>query len=88
MESNEFHSITYDKFMGGHFFGRILASCQGKYPYLKKEDIRMPYRDEFARISPDHAIYLPKTIQYFSEERDQFGKPLYRDAGKAPVWRP
>jgi hypothetical protein len=88
MESNEFHSITYDKFMGGHFFDRIVASCQEKYPYLKKEGFRKPCRDEFARIFPDHATYLPKTIQYFSEERDQFGKPLYQDTGKAPVWRP
>jgi hypothetical protein len=88
MESNEFHSITYDKFMGGHFFDRILASCQEKYPYLKKEDFRKPCRDEFARIFPNHATYLPKTIRYFSEERDQFGKPLYQNTGKAPDWRP
>jgi hypothetical protein len=88
MESNEFHSITYDKFMGGHFFDRIVASCQEKYSYLKKEDFCKPCRDEFARIFPDHATYLPKTILYFSEKRDQFGKPLYRDTGKAPEWRP
>ena len=88
MESNEFHSITYDKFMGGHFFDRIVASCQEKYSYLKKEDFCKPCRDEFARIFPDHATYLPKTILYFSEERDQFGKPFYLDTGKAPVWRP
>jgi hypothetical protein len=25
---------------------------------------------------------------YVSEERDRFGKPLYRDTGKAPEWRP
>ena len=88
MEGNEFHSITYDKFMGNHFFDRILAACQEKYPYLKKEDFRKPCRDEFAWIFPDYAKYLPKTIQYFSEERDQFGKPLYQDTGKAPEWRP
>jgi hypothetical protein len=88
MESNEFHSITYDKFMGGHFFDRILASCQEKYPYLRKEDFHKPCRDEFARIFPDYAKYLPKTIRYFSEKRDQFGKPLYQDTGKAPEWRP
>lgn len=88
MESNEFHSITYDKFMGGHFFDRIVASCQEKYPDLKKEDFRKPCRDEFTRIFPDYAKYLPKTIRYFSEERDQFGKPFYQDTGKAPEWRP
>jgi hypothetical protein len=88
MESNEFHSITYDKFMGGHFFDRIVASCQEKYPDLKKEDFRKPCRDEFTRLFPDYAKYLPKTIRYFSEDRDQFGKPFYQDTGKAPVWRP
>ncbi len=88
MEGNEFHSITYDKFMGNHFFDRIVASCQEKYPYLKKEDFRKPCRDEFAGIFPDYAKYLPKTIWYFSEERDQFGKPLYHDTEKAPEWRP
>jgi hypothetical protein len=74
--------------MGGHFFDRIVASCQEKYPYLKKEDFYKPCRDEFARIFPDHATYLPKTILYFSEKRDQFGKPFYQDTGKAPLWRP
>ena len=88
MESNEFHSITYDKFMGGHFFDRIVASCQEKYPDLKKEGFRKPCRDEFTRLFPDYAKYLPKTIRYFSEDRDQFGKPFYQDTGKAPEWRP
>jgi hypothetical protein len=27
MESAELHSITYDKFVGGHFFDRIVAVC-------------------------------------------------------------
>jgi len=88
MESNEFHSITYDKFMGGHFFDRILASCLERYPDLKEEDFCKPCRDAFARIFPDYAKYLPKTIQYFSEERDQFGKPLFQDTGITPKWRP
>jgi len=88
MESNEFHSITYDKFMGGHFFDRILTSCREKYPDLKEEDFCKPCRDEFARVFPDYAKHLPKTIQYFSEERDQFGKPLFQDTGRTPKWRP
>ena len=88
MESAEFHSITYDKFMGGHFFDRIVAACQEKYPTLKLEDFRQPCRNEFARVFPDHAKYLPKTIWYFSEARDQFNKPLYQDTRKPPEWRP
>ena len=88
MESAEFHSITYDKFMGGHFFDRIVAACQQQYPTLKQEDFRQPCCEEFARIFPDHAKYLPKTIWYFSETRDQFNKPLFQDTRKLPVWRP
>ncbi len=87
MQDNAFHSIAYDKFMGGHFFDRIVASCREKYPDLKAEDFRRPCRDEFARIFPDSARYFPKTIWYFSEERDQFNKPLSQDTGNAPEWR-
>ncbi len=88
MENNEFHSITYDKFMGGHFFDRIVATCREKYPNLKAEDFRKPCRDEFARIIPDWARHFPKTVCYFSEKRDQFDKPLSHTTGNAPVWRP
>ena len=88
MESNEFHSITYDKFMGGHFFDRIVAACQGRYANLRKDDFSKPCREEFARIFPDYPTYFPRTVRYFSEERDQFNKPLYQDTGKAPEWRP
>lgn len=88
MESDEFLSITYDKFMGGHFFDRIVASCREKYPELEDEDFRKPCRDELARILPDYAEYFPQTVQYFSEKRDPFNKPLFKDTGRAPVWRP
>lgn len=88
MESNEFHSITYDKFMGGHFFDRILVACREKYPDLTVEDFCRPCRDEFTRVFPDYAKYLPKTIQYFSEARDQFGKPLFQNTGIKPKLRP
>jgi IucA / IucC family len=88
LESGEFHSITYDKFMGSHFFDRIVALCREKYPYLVAEDFRKPCREEFVRIFPDHAKYLPASIRYFSEDRDQFGKPLYQDTGIASLWRP
>ena len=88
MESDLFHSIVYDKFMGGHFFDRIVALCQERFPALTKEDFCKPCREEFERIFPDHVKYFPKTIQYFSEKRDRFGKPLYQDTGRAPEWRP
>jgi hypothetical protein len=88
MESNEFLSITYDKFMGGLFFDRIVAACLGRYSGLRKEDFTEPCREEFVRNFPDHSTYFPKTVQYFSEEYDQFNKPLYQDTGQAPEWRP
>jgi hypothetical protein len=88
MEGSEFHSITYDKFMGGHFFDRIVATCQEKYPDLKKKDFTEPCREGFVRIFPEHAMYCPKTVHYFNEDRDQFDKPLYQDTGEAPEWRP
>jgi hypothetical protein len=88
MESGEFASITYDKFMGGHFFDRLVTLVQEDNPDYTVEDFRGPCRDEFAKAFPDHADYLPRTIQYFSEKRDRFGKPLYQDTGTGPVWRP
>jgi hypothetical protein len=88
MESGEFNSITYDKFMGGHFFDLLVAAIGERYPAFGPEDFRKPCRQEFTRIFPEHERYLPRTVQYFSEERDQFGKPLYQDTGKSPAWRP
>jgi len=88
MEGGEFNSITYDKFMGGHFFDRLVASIEEYYPAFGPEDFREPCRQEFARIFPEHEMYLPRTVHYFSETRDRFGKPLYEDTGKAPDWRP
>jgi len=88
MDSGDFNSITYDKFMGGHFFDRLVAALVERVPGLNVEDFRGPCREEFARLFPEHRRYLPRTIQYFSEERDEFGKPLYQDTGQPPVWRP
>ncbi len=88
MESGEFASITFDKFMGGHFFDHLVAVVQGKHPTLQIAELREPCKEEFERIFPDHERYLPRTVQYFSEERDRFGKPTYVDTGKAPDWRP
>ncbi|MDP5291119.1 IucA/IucC family protein [Oceanimonas sp. CHS3-5] len=88
MESSEFHSITYDKFMGSHFFDRIVAECQAEYAGLNRDDFCGPCREEFARLFPDHARYLPPTVWYFSERRDQYNKPLYQNTGQSPEWRP
>ncbi len=88
MEGDEFLSITYDKFMGHHFFDRLVSLCREKHPYLKDEDFSGPCREEFSRIFPDHETWFPKTVRYFSEARDQFNKPLYEDTGMAPGWRP
>jgi hypothetical protein len=87
MEAGHFLSITYDKFMGGHFFDRLVDVCLKRFPHLVAEDFRDPCRNEFNRIFPDNQVYFPKTAQYFSEERDRFGKPFFIDTGKNPVWR-
>jgi hypothetical protein len=88
MEHCAFHSITYDRFMGGHFFDRLVEACHEQYPHLTKEDFSRPCREEFARVFPEHHRYFPQTVWYFSEERDNFNKPLYQDTGAAPEWRP
>ena len=88
MEHDKFHSITYDRFMGGHFFDRLVQACLEKYKGLSREDFTAPCREEFARIFPEHKQYLPRTVWYFSEKRDRFNKPLYQDTGAAPEWRP
>jgi hypothetical protein len=88
METGEFNSIAYDKFMGGHFFELLVQTLQEAYPELTLESLASPCREEFARIFPGHEAYLPRTVQYFSEERDEFGKPLFQDTGLPPIWRP
>jgi len=88
METDDFHSITYDKFMGSHFFDRIVETCRIRFPNLKKSDFTDQCQDEFVRIFPAYEEYLPKTIRYFSEQRDSFNKPFYQDTGISPEWRP
>ncbi|MBW2659176.1 MAG: hypothetical protein JRC87_06225 [Deltaproteobacteria bacterium] len=88
MESGEFNSITYDMFMGGHFFDAVVSCCLKRYPQLTVEDFRAPCRQLFAEIFPEYRKFLPATVHYFSEKRDQFNKPLYKDTGKSPEWRP
>jgi hypothetical protein len=87
-EDGAFCSITYDRFMGGHFFDRLVTACLEKYPGLTREDFTRPVCEEFARCLPDYAAYFPPTVWYFSEKRDQFNKPLNQDTGAAPEWRP
>ncbi len=88
MESGEFNSITYDMFMGSHFFDAIVGCCLERYTGLSPEDFRSPCRKLFAEVFPNHKEFFPETVHYFSEKRDQFNKPLYKDTGKTPDWRP
>lgn len=88
MDSSAFHSIAYDRFMGNHFFTRLVECCMAKFPNLSKEDFTVPCQQEFSRKLPEYRDYFPKNIWYFSEERDQFNKPLYEDTGAVPEWRP
>jgi hypothetical protein len=88
METGEFASITYDMFMGSHFFDRIVQTCLEKYPKLRKQDFTGPCQKEFSVCFPNHGDYIPATVHYFSEKRDGFNKPLFRDTGRNPDWRP
>jgi hypothetical protein len=74
--------------MGGHFFEQLILTVLEAFPTVNAEDLREPCREEFGRLFPDHAEYLPRTVHYFSEQRDEFGKPLFEDTGKNPAWRP
>lgn len=88
METGAFASISYDKFMGHHFFDFLVACARTRYPGLKKQDFTRPCRDAFMAWFPDHARYLPRFVHYFTKQRDRFGKPLYEDTGTSPEWRP
>jgi hypothetical protein len=88
VETKAFHSITYDRFMGGHFFDRLVRECQERYPQIARADFADPCREEFARLFPDSMNYFPETVWYFSEERDEYNKPLFQDTGTRPEWRP
>lgn len=88
MGGGEFNSIAFDKFMGGHFFDQLVEEVRRRHPHLHREDFQAPCREEFGRLFPDHQEYLPRTVHYFSEERDEFGKPLFMDLGIPPSWRP
>jgi hypothetical protein len=87
-EDGAFASIAYDRFVGGHFFGYLAGVLMERDPRLSIEDFRRPCQEEFGRLFEDHERYLPLSVHYFSEERDAHGKPLYRDTGERPAWRP
>ncbi len=88
MSSGEFCSIAYDMFMGSHFFDRIISCCQQRFPKLCPEDFKAPCRKHFAALFPEYKTYFPKDVYYFSEQRDQFNKPLYTNTETQPSWRP
>jgi hypothetical protein len=87
-EDGAFASIAYDRFVGGHFFSYLASALMERDPRLSMEDLRSPCREEFGRVFGDHERYLPRSVHYFSEERDAHGKPLYHDTGERPTWRP
>jgi hypothetical protein len=87
-EDGAFASIAYDRFVGGHFFGYLAGALMERDPRLSIEDFQRPCREEFGRLFGDHEQYLPRSVHYFAEERDAHGKPLLRDTGTRPAWRP
>jgi hypothetical protein len=87
-EDGAFASIAYDRFVGGHFFGYLVAALRRRHPRLSLEDFRRPCREEFERLFPDHDRFLPRSVHYFTETRDAHGKPLHHDTGEPPAWRP
>lgn len=88
MEGGEFASITYDKFMGNHFFHHLVEVLVRSDPRLSSDAFREPCVALFQDIFPHHEQYMPRTVHYFTEERDEFGKPRFRDTGLPPEWRP
>ncbi|MBT8405711.1 MAG: hypothetical protein KJP18_17775 [Gemmatimonadetes bacterium] len=87
-ENGIFASIAYDRFLGGHFFGYLARALMDRHPRLSIDDFRRPCREAFGRLFPDHDRYMPRSQHYFAEARDTHGKPLHRDTGEPPAWRP
>jgi len=87
-EDGAFASIAYDRFAGGHFFSYLASLLMERDSRVSIEDFRGPCREEFGRLFEDHERYLPRSVHYFSNERDAHGKPLYHDTGERPAWRP
>jgi hypothetical protein len=87
-EDGAFASIAYDRFAAGHFFSYLAHALMERNPQLSIEDFRRPCREEFGRLFGDHERYLPRSVHYFSQERDVHGKPLHHDTGERPTWRP
>ncbi len=87
-EDGAFASIAYDRFVGGHFFSYLAGALIERDPRLSIEDFRRPCREEFGRLFGGHERYLPRSVHYFSDERDAHGKPFYQDTRERPTWRP
>lgn len=87
-EDGVFASIAYDRFVGGHFFSYLAKTLIERHPGLTLEDFQGPCVEEFETRFADHARYLPRSVHYFAEERDEHGKPRYADTGAPPSWRP
>ena len=87
-ENGIFASIAFDRFVGGHFFSYLAGALMERNPRLSIDDFRRPCREEFGGLCPDHDRYRPRSQHYFAEARDAHGKPLHRDTGEPPVWRP
>lgn len=88
MEQSAFHSICFDRFMGSHFFDRIIQTCLEHYPGVCESDFTQPCQALVAQYFPEYQAHFPNTVWYFSEARDQYNKPLYQNTGQAPKWRP
>jgi hypothetical protein len=88
MTDSAFQSITFDKFIGSHFFDRIVQCCLENFQGITEEDFTMPCREEFQRLFPEYKNYFPDTVWYYSEKHDQYNKPLNEDTGIKPKWRP
>ncbi len=67
---------------------RVAECCLLGYDNLDMEDFRVPCRNLFTEIFPEHKKYMPNRAHYFSEQRDRFNKALYQANGRNPVWRP
>jgi siderophore synthetase component len=88
MEDGTFHSIAFDRFMGNHFFDRLVQACISRYPGVTEADFTQPFKATFEHYFPEHRDYMPQNIWYFSELRDRYNKPLSQDTGEVPKWRP
>jgi len=86
-EESVYLSITFDKFVGNHHFENLAKLLQTEFG-IDPQELRDACKEEFARHLPNHEKYLPRTIHYFSDERDEANHPIVIDTKEAPLWRP